>query len=657
MKFERLGNVCTIRNGYAFDSGDFSETGIPVIRISNLSGGIVTAHNAERVKENTQLERFKIKKGDILIAMSGATTGKFAKYSSEEVAYQNQRVGCFINKDNNILSNEYLYFSIASIQKQIEKKAYGGAQPNISATDIENIKIPLPSLEDQQKIAYILSKAEALIQKRKETLKQLDEFLKSTFLDMFGDPVKNPKGWEKEKFRNVTTIFRDGPFGSNLKTEHYRKTGIRIIRLQNIGVGKFNDNDKVYISEEHFEKVLKRYACIAGDILIGTMGEPNIRACILPNSISLAVNKADCIQCRPNTEIVLPEYITSLLNTPTAIYLIGNILHGQTRIRVSMGQLAEIKIPIPPLQLQERFAKYVKKIEGIKQQQEASLKEIENLYHSLMQRGFKGELELGEVEVEKEKSDWNINSIQEKLTDVFHEIKKGSVPFGNSLKEFYDSAIQPQILKGSYISADYVEKLAKSLKKGLIENSSVIQELSGNNYSQQQIEQFANSVRIVDTTTDATESNFKLEFDSVETDFEEMDEGFVTEEEAKLVLDVLKTDMNSYLDSLPPINSKDKNLIKKIRDLDFQQKQAGKIEFDEDYAIYRVLEPHFSKEDSKSLAFSQVFELLKDFTNINYDVAKAFVFNDLSEKKTYFEQIYKEDHENKIYQVELKLKL
>ena len=124
MKLERLGNICTIRNGYAFDSSDFSEIGVPVIRISNLSAGIATAHNAERVKENFQLERFKIKKGDILIAMSGATTGKFAKYSSEEVAYQNQRVGCFVNKDTDILSNEYLYFSISSIQKQIEKKEH-----------------------------------------------------------------------------------------------------------------------------------------------------------------------------------------------------------------------------------------------------------------------------------------------------------------------------------------------------------------------------------------------------------------------------------------------------------------------------------------------------------------------------------------------------
>src|SRR5215475_12026903 len=86
-------------------------------------------------------------------------------------------------------------------------------------------------------------------------------------------------------------------FGSNLKTSHYRERGVRVIRLQNIGVGKFLDEDKAYISEEHFA-ALPRHHCFSGDVLIGTLGDPNLRACLQPKRIKRALNKADCILLR-----------------------------------------------------------------------------------------------------------------------------------------------------------------------------------------------------------------------------------------------------------------------------------------------------------------------------------------------------------------------
>jgi type I restriction enzyme S subunit len=189
MKFVTLGKYCTVRNGYAFSSDEFTNEGIPVIRISDVTETGATSDKAQRIKHDEKHERFSIKKNNILIAMSGATTGKFAKYLSDEKAYQNQRVGCFVIKDENQLDNDFLYYSLFELKKQIEKKAYGGAQPNISASDIENFTIPLPPLEEQKHIAAVLSKAEALIAERKQSIQLLDEYLKSTFLEMFGDPV------------------------------------------------------------------------------------------------------------------------------------------------------------------------------------------------------------------------------------------------------------------------------------------------------------------------------------------------------------------------------------------------------------------------------------------------------------------------------------
>jgi len=96
MKFDRLGNICTVRNGYAFKSELFNEDGVPVIRISDISGNNVTSENSIRTPYDKAFEAFKLSKGDILIAMSGATTGKYGIYSSDEIGYQNQRVGCFV---------------------------------------------------------------------------------------------------------------------------------------------------------------------------------------------------------------------------------------------------------------------------------------------------------------------------------------------------------------------------------------------------------------------------------------------------------------------------------------------------------------------------------------------------------------------------------
>jgi type I restriction enzyme, S subunit len=215
--------------------------------------------------------------------------------------------------------------------------------------------------------------------------------IQSVFLEMFGDPVKNPKGWKTEKLKAIPERFSAGPFGSNLKTEHYTDEGIRVIRLQNIGVSKFVDDDRAYISQEHFS-ILQKHACTSGDVLIGTMGDPNLRACILPDSVALAINKADCVQCRPNQNKVLPEYVCHLLNLPSLLKAASNLVHGETRGRISSGQLANLSIPIPPLSFQERFSRIVEAAEQMISSQNQSQNEIIKNLDSILQKAFTGEL-------------------------------------------------------------------------------------------------------------------------------------------------------------------------------------------------------------------------------------------------------------------------
>nr|NJM04655.1 hypothetical protein [Desulfobacula sp.] len=294
------------------------------------------------------------------------------------------------------LDSEYLKFVFQKFHPSCLIRDY--AYPSITITEIESFKIPY--FEDEKnryRIATLLSRVESLIARRKKSITDLDELLKSTFLEMFGDPVRNEMGWEKKYYGKLLKSFRMDPFGSNLKTSHYESFGIRVIRLNNVGVWEFLDNDKAYVNIDHYEKVLKKYTCYSGDIIIATMGTPNIRACAVPHNIDKSINKADCVLCRPKKNIVNSSYLLGLLNLPQFLFLAAKLFHGQTRTRISMGQLAKILIPIPPLPLQNQFAEIVEKVETLKAKYKNNLNDLETLFGALSQKAFKGELDLSRI--------------------------------------------------------------------------------------------------------------------------------------------------------------------------------------------------------------------------------------------------------------------
>ena len=267
----------------------------------------------------------------------------------------------------------------------------GGSLLRARPAEVFKIQIPLPSLAEQQRIAEILDAADALRAKRREALAQLDVLLQSTFIDMFGDPVTNPMGWPPISLSAISEELRDGPFGSNLKSSHYVDNGVRVIRLQNIGVGELLNDDLAYISEAHFAS-LPRNHCRPGDVIIGTMGDPNLRACVVPSALTRALNKADCILMRVDMAKVDPIYVCWLLNNPRMVSIALGLVRGQTRGRISLGRLKKLQISLPPMELQLRFAALVRSVEEQRASQRAHLAELDNLFVSLQSRAFRGDL-------------------------------------------------------------------------------------------------------------------------------------------------------------------------------------------------------------------------------------------------------------------------
>jgi type I restriction enzyme S subunit len=154
-----IGDLLKLKNGYAFKSSKYTNEGTPVLRIGDIQDWKVTSERAQRIIEDIEYEPYIVNKGDILIAMSGATTGKFGIYESNEKAYQNQRVGNLRPYSKDYLDKKYIYFLLYSLKRNIEKDAYGGAQPNISSTKIEALKTLLAPLPIQR---AIVAKIESL---------------------------------------------------------------------------------------------------------------------------------------------------------------------------------------------------------------------------------------------------------------------------------------------------------------------------------------------------------------------------------------------------------------------------------------------------------------------------------------------------------------
>lgn len=168
-KWCRLGDVCKFENGYAFKADKFSKTGIPVIRITNIKENEIDLSDCIHSSETNIDDKFLVRKGDLLIAMSGATTGKNGVYLSEEKVYLNQRVGNIKVIDNKILNDKFRNFYIQEKEQEILRNAYGGAQPNISSNKICEMLFPLPpTLEEQERIVNRIETLFAKLDQAKE---------------------------------------------------------------------------------------------------------------------------------------------------------------------------------------------------------------------------------------------------------------------------------------------------------------------------------------------------------------------------------------------------------------------------------------------------------------------------------------------------------
>lgn len=350
-----------------------------------------------------------VKKGTLLFSFK-LTIGKVA--FADKDLYTNEAIAALPVKDISKINSEYLYFALKSVKYAGSNQAVMGK--TLNSKSLAEIKIPVPEkFEDQIHIANLLSQAEALIAKRKESIQLLDELLKSTFLDMFGDPVRNEKGWGKDELGKYTLMIGSGSTPKGGK-DVYQRTGTYFIRSQNIRMNHIDYSDIYCISDE-IHNNMKRTWVKNQDVLLNITGASIGRvATFYGKDDSANVNQHVSI-IRTNKKQLLPRFLEYQIAHRNFQTKAISASAGGTRESFTFEQIKKFNVIIPIMELQIKFTQIVEKVENIKTKYQESLQELENLYASLSQKAFspagnllqagKGELDLSKMEIEQERLD------------------------------------------------------------------------------------------------------------------------------------------------------------------------------------------------------------------------------------------------------------
>ena len=363
-KIVRLGDVCEILNGYAFKSDKYVDSGIRVIRITNVQKGFIEDNSPAfyPITEKENLKDYELYENDLLISLTG-NVGRVALLSKEMLpAALNQRVGCIRIRDKNLLiSYLFTFLNSDKFESDCIYSARGIAQKNMSTEWLKNYLIPLPPIEVQIKIANNLNTCAKIIKKHNKQLNNFDLLIKSRFIEMFGDnPIENGK-WKVEKLGNLGLCKN----GMNFS---YEDNGFEINCL---GVGDFKDNAVISNCEKLpvislNEKPSEEYLLKDNDIVfVRSNGNKElVGRSVLVHPRVLTTFSGFCIRFRLSTDSINHLFLLQFLKMPnTRKNMAGR---GANIQNLNQQILSNLDIPVPPISLQNDFAAFVQQIDKSK---------------------------------------------------------------------------------------------------------------------------------------------------------------------------------------------------------------------------------------------------------------------------------------------------
>ena len=363
----------------------YKEGFVPVLRAGNIQNSRIIHDDfvyipKEGVK-NVQL----LKKGDVLIA---ASSGSISIVGKAAMILQDMNAGfgafCKVLRPNKEIVNEdyfKFYFGTPHYKNTISQLAEGANINNLKTEHFDNLEIYLPPLPQQQKIANILDAADALRQNDKALIAKYDELTQALFLDMFGDPVSNPKGWDKVELKKLCSFKK-----KNIKPEDIEE-GVNYVALDSIE--KVTGNITTIYNVEKGELKSNKFWFDNSYILYGKL-RPYLNKVALPNFEGVC--STDIIPIQPINTKSNKLFVTSILRHNSFVAFADERSSGANLPRISPSEVEKYSTINPPLSLQNQFAERVAVIEEQKTIVQKSLEKSESLFNSLLQKAFKGEL-------------------------------------------------------------------------------------------------------------------------------------------------------------------------------------------------------------------------------------------------------------------------
>ena len=370
-KTVRLGDVCIIITGNTPSTKNeqyYSSKDIPFIKPSDLPANFFSEIKTSEffISESARPISRIIPKNSVLVSCIGII-GKVG-ISKREVSF-NQQINALIPNISQI-DYKYLASAILNKKKYISEKANAAVVPIINKTEFSNLEIPLPPLETQKQIAAVLDKCTSLISKYKKMLEKYDTLIKSRFIEMFGDPVENPMGWEVKKLGNMCSAIMNGttPKGGE---QVYVQNGVIFLRSQNVWRNRIDLEDVAYIDEATHKSMgkssLKKY-----DILMTKTGRINTENSSLGRA-ALFLGEDNSANINGHVYLIRlyknynHEFVIRIFTSPEYRDYIRSVCVGRIDKRqVNKDHIEDFPIIQPPIALQQQFSAFVQQIDKSK---------------------------------------------------------------------------------------------------------------------------------------------------------------------------------------------------------------------------------------------------------------------------------------------------
>lgn len=390
MSFEwvEIGELQAKKNG-SIDPSKFLDETFELYSIPSHDKGnaeILTGRDIGSSKQIVQENDVMISKivPHIRRAMVVSKKGDFRQIASGEwIVFRSEKV--YPNYLRHLLISDFF-----NAQFMATVSGVGGSLLRARPAFVSKIKIPLPPLPEQKRIAQILDKADELRQKRQQSIEKLDELLQATFIDMFGDPLTNQKNWEISKLVNEIELIQIGPFGTQLHQEDYVENSIPLINPSHIRNGKIFPDNKLTVSEEKYHQ-LPQYHMKTNDVIVGRRGEMG-RCAVVTERENGYFCGTGSLFLRMNEKNLNATFLSFILSSNSIKKLLENSSQGVTMANLNKKIVSEIPLIMPNIDLQSKFGEFVDSINLQKQRLKVQSKQQENLFQSLQKRAFNGEL-------------------------------------------------------------------------------------------------------------------------------------------------------------------------------------------------------------------------------------------------------------------------